>query len=75
MIRVIDYLNQFFGGIGGEEAGEDLETRALEALINAEPNTIIKLPAGSYDFSGELSVSVDPSLAADGNLLSLFGGR
>jgi parallel beta-helix repeat protein len=40
-------------------AGADLETRALEALINAKPKTIIELPAGSYDFVGELSVSVD----------------
>jgi len=41
------------------EPGDDLESRALEALINAEPNTIISLPAGTYDFTGELSVSVD----------------
>ncbi len=40
-------------------AGDDLETRALEALITAEPKTIIELPAGTYDFVGELSVSVD----------------
>ncbi|MDH4042216.1 MAG: right-handed parallel beta-helix repeat-containing protein, partial [Gammaproteobacteria bacterium] len=41
------------------EAGDDLETRALEALINAEPKTIIKFPAGIYDFTSELSTSVD----------------
>lgn len=39
--------------------GDDLETRALEALITAEPKTIVELPAGIYDFVGELSVSVD----------------
>ena len=41
------------------EAGDDLEDRALEALIKAEPRTVIQLPAGTYDFAGELSVSVD----------------
>ncbi len=40
-------------------AGDDLETRALEALISAEPNTVIKFPAGIYDFTSELSSSVD----------------
>jgi parallel beta-helix repeat protein len=41
------------------ESGDDLETRALNALITAEPNTVIQLPAGTYDFVGELSSSVD----------------
>ena len=41
------------------EAGDDLETRALEALITASPKTIIKFPAGVYDFTSELSTSVD----------------
>ena len=41
------------------EPGADLETRALEALINAEPNTVIQLPAGIYDFVDGLSSSVD----------------
>jgi parallel beta-helix repeat protein len=41
------------------EAGDDLETRALEALITADPKTIIQFPAGIYDFTGELSTSVD----------------
>ena len=40
-------------------AGDGLETRTLEALINAEPKTIVELPAGTYDFVGELSVSRD----------------
>ena len=41
------------------EAGDDLESRTLDALIAAQPKTVIKLPAGTYDFVGELSVSVD----------------
>ena len=40
-------------------AGDDLETRALEALITAEPNTVVQFPAGVYDFTSELSSSVD----------------
>lgn len=40
-------------------AGPDLETRALEALITADPKTIIQFPAGIYDFTSELSSSVD----------------
>jgi parallel beta-helix repeat protein len=39
--------------------GADLETRALDALLTAKPKTIIQLPAGTYDFTGELSSSVD----------------
>jgi parallel beta-helix repeat protein len=41
------------------EAGADLEARTLEALITAEPRTIIQLPAGVYDFVDGLSSSVD----------------
>ena len=41
------------------EPGDDLETRALEALITAEPKTVIQLPAGTYDFVDGLSSSVD----------------
>ncbi len=58
------------------EPGDDLEERAQEALITAEPNTVIQLPAGTYDFSGELSSSVDNIVlrgagmdAADGTVL------
>lgn len=40
------------------EPGPDLETRAQEALITATPGNIIEFPAGTYDFKGELSVSV-----------------
>lgn len=39
--------------------GDDLELRAQEALIAARPGTVVQLPAGTYDFEGELSVSVD----------------
>jgi parallel beta-helix repeat protein len=41
------------------EAGDDLETRALEALITADPKTVIQFPAGIYDFTSELSSSID----------------
>ena len=41
------------------EAGDDLETRAQKALIEAVPGNIIELPAGTFDFKGELSVSVN----------------
>ena len=41
------------------EPGDDLETRALEALITASPKTVIQLPAGTYDFVDGLSSSVD----------------
>jgi len=41
------------------EPGNDLESRTLEALLTAQPNTVISLPAGTYDFAGELSSSVD----------------
>ena len=35
------------------ESGEDLEVRALEAMITADPKTIIEFPAGSFDLEGE----------------------
>lgn len=41
------------------EAGDDLQDRALEALISAQPNTVVQFPAGIYDFTSELSTSVD----------------
>lgn len=63
------------------EPGADLEERALEAMIDAEPNTVIQFPAGTYDFSGELSSSVDNIVlrgtgmdAEDGTVLR-FGGQ
>lgn len=63
------------------EPGTDLEARTLEAMINAEPNTVIQLPAGTYDFVSELSSSVDNIVvrgtgmdAEDGTVLR-FGGQ
>lgn len=62
------------------ESGPDLEERTLKALIEAEPNTIVELPAGTFDFVGELSVSVDNVVlrgkgmdAANGTVLSFAG--
>ena len=63
------------------EAGDDLEQRTLEALINAEPKTVIQLPAGTYEFAGELSVSVDnivlrgTGMTADGGPVLNFGSQ
>lgn len=62
------------------EEGPDLEERTLKALIEAEPNTIVELPAGQFDFTGELSVSVDNVVlrgqgmdAENGTVLSFAG--
>jgi len=62
------------------EPGEDLEARALEALITAMPRTVVQLPAGTYDFVGELSSSVDNIVlrgtgmdARDGTVLRFSG--
>lgn len=61
-------------------AGPDLETRAQAALIAAQPKTIIELPAGTYNFLGELSNSVDNIVlrgqgmtASDGTVLNFAG--
>jgi parallel beta-helix repeat protein len=62
------------------EPGADLETRALDALLTAKPNTVIQLPAGKYDFTGELSSSVDnivlrgTGMDADGGTVLSFAG-
>jgi glycine reductase complex component B subunit gamma len=54
-MRVVHYLNQFFGGLGGEEqAGAQLETREgavgpaklLEELLGAEAKVVITLICG-----------------------------
>ena len=54
-MRVIHYLNQFFGGLGGEEkAGTPLETRdsaigpgkLLEQLLGAEARLVMTLICG-----------------------------
>jgi len=62
------------------EDGPDLEERTLQALIEAQPNTIVELPAGQFDFVGELSVSVDNVVlrgqgmdAESGTVLSFAG--
>ncbi|MCB1704117.1 MAG: right-handed parallel beta-helix repeat-containing protein [Halioglobus sp.] len=54
-------------------AGPDLETRTLQALIAAQPKTIIELPAGTFDFVGELSSSVD-NIVLRGQGMSAAGG-
>ena len=54
-------------------AGPDLETRTLQALIAAQPRTIIELPAGTYDFVGELSSSVD-NIVLRGQGMTAAGG-
>ncbi|MBK6738472.1 MAG: hypothetical protein IPG64_11390 [Haliea sp.] len=48
-------------------AGDDLETRTQAALIDAEPNTVIELPAGTFHFKGELSISVGNIVPRKGN--------
>lgn len=41
------------------EAGEDFQTRLLEALIQARPGDIIELPAGEFALDTSLSLDVD----------------
>jgi hypothetical protein len=53
--------------------GDDLEDRALEALITAEPNTVIQLPSGTYNFTADLSSSVD-NIVLRGTGMSADGG-
>ncbi len=62
------------------EPGQDLEQRTLQALIEARPMTVVELPAGTWDFFGELSVSVDNVVlrgqgmdAESGTVLSFAG--
>ncbi|MFT4518489.1 MAG: parallel beta-helix repeat protein [Halioglobus sp.] len=63
------------------QPGADLETRTLAALIEADPNTIVELPAGTFDFFGELSVSVDnivlrgQGMSANGGTVLNFAGQ
>ena len=63
------------------EPGDDLESRAQLALIDAQPKTIIELPAGTYSFTSELSVSVDnivlrgQGMTADGGTVLNFAGQ
>jgi len=62
------------------EAGPDLQARLLTALIEAQPGTIIELPAGTFQFTAELSISKDNIVlrgqgknAADGTVLNFSG--
>jgi parallel beta-helix repeat protein len=61
--------------------GPDLETRTQAALIDAQPMTIIELPAGTFNFHGELSVSVDnivlrgKGMHANGGTVLNFAGQ
>ena len=63
------------------EKGDDLETRIQEALIEAQPKTIIELPDGTYSINGELSVSVDnivlrgQGMTADGGTVLNFANQ
>jgi parallel beta-helix repeat protein len=60
--------------------GSDLESRAQDALLTAKPKTVIQLPAGTYDFVGELSSSVDnivlrgTGMTADGGTVLRYAG-
>ena len=53
----------------------------MSALITAEPNTVVQLPAGIYDFVGELSSSVDnvvlrgTGMDAETGTVLRFGGQ
>jgi parallel beta-helix repeat protein len=61
--------------------GDDLETRTQAALIDAEPNTVIELPAGTFHFKGNLSISVDNIVlrgkgnSANGGTVLNFAGQ
>ena len=63
------------------EPGADLEIRTLSALITAAPKTIVQLPAGIYDFVGELSSSSDnivlrgTGMDAETGTVLRFGGQ
>ncbi len=63
------------------EPGPDLETRTQAALIAAQPKTIIELPAGTYNFFGELSISRDnivlrgKGMTAEGGTVLNFSGQ
>ena len=82
-IDPIDPGNPDFPGytVVSLEPGADLEIRTLSALIAAVPKTIVQLPAGSYDFVGELSSSVDnvvlrgTGMDAETGTVLRFGGQ
>ncbi len=62
-------------------AGPDLQARTLTALIEAQPGTIIELPAGVFHFTSELSVSKDnivlrgQGMDAEGGTVLNFAGQ
>ena len=41
------------------EAGDDFQTRLMEALIEAQPGNIIELPAGEFTLNTGISLDVD----------------
>ena len=55
------------------EDGPDLQARTLSALIEAQPGTIIELPAGLFHFTSELSISKD-NIVLRGQGMSAGGG-
>jgi parallel beta-helix repeat protein len=81
--NVIDTGDPDFPGytVVSLEPGDNLETNAQEALITAQPKTIIELPAGTFHFKGELSVSVDnivlrgQGMTEDGGTILNFAGQ
>ena len=73
MIRVVHYLNQFFGGIGGEDkAGAPLQVhdgavgsgRALAALLEGEAEIVRTLVCGDNAFHADPEGNLDAALAA-----------
>ncbi|QFU74386.1 hypothetical protein EY643_01255 [Halioglobus maricola] len=41
------------------EAGDDFQTRLMEAMIEAQPGHIIELPEGEFSFNSAISLDVD----------------
>lgn len=73
MIRLVHYLNQFFGGIGGEdEAGTPLHTyegpvgsgRALAALVEGEAEIVRTLVCGDNAFHADPEANLEAALSA-----------
>ena len=73
MIRLVHYLNQFFGGVGGEDkAGAPLQThdgpvgsgRALAALVEGEAEIVRTLVCGDNAFHADPGANLEAALAA-----------
>ncbi len=73
MIRMVHYLNQFFGGIGGEDrAGTPLQVhdgvvgsgRALEQLLDDGARIVRTLVCGDNAFHADADANLDVALAA-----------